>query len=125
MKKRPYARTDRVGQNIRRELSAILMSDLLHDPDILPVSVVHVGMSKDLRTANVHVQILRESDSPKTVIDALYRGAGYLRRQLRPRLTSRYIPNLRFHLDDSLDALANLGNILSDVESDTSDDFEA
>lgn len=118
MKKRPYARTDRVGQNIRRELSGLLMSEPLHDPEALAISIVHVGMSKDLRTANIHVQVLAETSSPEKVIAAWNRGAGFLKRQLRPRLTSRYIPNLRFHLDESLDALANLGAILGDSPND-------
>ena len=124
MKKKPYARTDRVGQNIRRELSGLLMSEPLHDPDYLPVSIVHDGMSKDLRTANVYVQVLAQTDTPKAVVDALNRGAGFLRRQLKPRLTTRYIPNLRFQLDESLDAIANLGNIFAAVEKQFEENSE-
>jgi len=112
---RPYKRTDRFGQNIQRELAQILVREPLNDPDMQPVTVTQVGMSKDLRVANVYIQLHQDSIQPQLTVAALNRAAGYLRRQLAPRLSSRVIPRLVFHLDDTLDAMDRMADILGNL----------
>jgi len=119
---RPYKRTDRFGQNIQRELALIMMREPLNDPDIQPVTITQVGMSKDLRVANIYVQVHTSSTPSSQTVDALNRASGYLRRQLAPRLNSRVIPRLVFHLDDSLDALSKVADILGDIALEQKND---
>ena len=119
---RPYKRTDRFGQNIQRELAQIMMREPLNDPDIQPVTITQVGMSKDLRVANVYVQMHASPIPSVKTVAALNRAAGYLRRQLAPRLNSRVIPRLVFHLDETLDALSKVADILGDIALEQNSD---
>jgi len=116
-KKKPFSRPDRFGQHVQRELATILLKGPLRDPEARPVTVTRVGMSKDLRIANVHVQVHSETQDKTKAIEALQRAAGFLQRKLARRLSSRNLPELRFHLDDSLDGVDRLGKLLNDLHT--------
>ncbi len=119
---RPYKRTERFGQNIQRELAQIMMREPLNDPDVQPVTITQVGMSKDLRVANIYVQVHGSTVPKEKTVEALNRACGYLRRQLAPRLNSRVIPRLVFHLDDTMDALSRVADILGDIALEQNQD---
>tara|TARA_B100000029_G_scaffold466958_1_gene502876 strand:- start:209 stop:469 length:261 start_codon:yes stop_codon:yes gene_type:complete len=74
-------------------------------------------MSKDLRVANINVQVHAEGEEKVKAVEALQRAAGFLRRKLAPRLSSRSIPELRFHLDDTLDEVDRLAQLLQNLET--------
>ncbi|MBR57856.1 MAG: ribosome-binding factor A [Myxococcales bacterium] len=116
-RKQPYNRPDRFGQHVQRELANILLKGPLRDPDARPVIITHVGMSKDLRVANINVQVHAEGEEKVKAVEALQRAAGFLRRKLAPRLSSRSIPELRFHLDDTLDEVDRLAQLLQNLET--------
>ncbi len=117
-RKQPFNRPDRFGQHVQRELATILLKGPLRDPEARPVTVTHVGMSKDLRIANVHVQVHSEIQDKTKAIEALQRAAGYLQRKLAPRLSSRNLPELRFYLDESLDGVDRLGKLINNLQTE-------
>lgn len=112
-----FSRTRRVGEQIQREL-AQLIHDEIKDPRVGMITVNAVEVSRDLAHAKVFITSLDDRDHEETV-KALSRAAGFLRKELGRRLTTRTTPQLHFHYDESIERGAHLSSLIEDaVESD-------
>jgi ribosome-binding factor A len=115
-------RTARVARQIQQELSLIL-EEQLKDPRVGMVTLTSVQMTPDLRLARVYFSRLGEADERLEAKAALEHAAGFLRRELGHRLRLRYLPELRFFIDDSLERYDRISDLLhaprhSGAESD-------
>lgn len=77
------------------------------------VSVSAVRVSPDLSIARAYLSIF-PSDKGNEIIENINRNARTIRYELgqRVRHQLRKIPELAFHLDDSLDYIENIDNLL-------------
>ena len=111
----PSQRQLRVGELIRRALSDVFARGDLHDPDLAGTSITvgEVRTSPDLKQATVFVLPLggRNTD---TVLDALNRNRGEIRREMNRQVTLKFSPQLRFVTDDSFDRMDETRRLLSD-----------
>ena len=105
----------RVGEAIRHALAGILGRDLIQDPELsgVAITVSEVRVSPDLRNATVYVLPLLGKNQ-NIVVAALNRAAGFLRGQLAREVTMKYLPSLRFELDDTFDAASRVDALLAD-----------
>ena len=96
-------RSERLN-DLLRELVAEIIARELKDPrlQLELLSVTEVHLSPDFRHARVQVSILGSEAEQTAAIDALNRGSAFIRRQLKPRLTLKAIPSLRFEHDARL-----------------------
>lgn len=120
MPSEPGLRVRRVEQAVREELAALLL-DEVKDPGAAGAVVTRVQMAGDLRSARVYVRVLEGGGDPdrrKSVVSALTRAAGMLRREITQRLGLRHAPELRFHYDDGLDDTARVEQLLSEIEAE-------
>lgn len=109
-------RADRMGEDIQRELTAILreMKDpRLHDGII---SVVRCDIAHDLSFARVYISSMNGLDTAKTAVKALKKAQGFIRRELGTRLKLRYAPALAFEATDSIEYSANISRILNEMD---------
>ena len=111
----PFGRAERLAHQVQKEIASLLLTGRVHDPAVRDLTVTNVRLSKDLRYADVYVQLGRDSGDAADAIEGLTRAAGYLRRELRPRLNCRVIPQLRFHADKTLDTLERMSSLLAEV----------
>ena len=81
-----------------------------------PLTVTDVRLSPDMATARVFVSILGTPEEQKTGLAALNKAAGYVRRQLAPRLRTKKTPNVVFALDDLLERGNRIENLLKEDE---------
>ena len=99
---REYARTDRVGQQIQKEIAVILMREI-KDPRLSMTTVSAVEVTRDLAYAKVFVTFFNDSDEDiKTSLEVLAEAEGYIRSLLGKRLRARIMPHLRFVYDKSM-----------------------
>jgi len=99
---REYARTDRVGQQIQKEIAVILMREI-KDPRLSMTTVSAVEVTRDLAYAKVFVTFF--NDKPEEIeasISVLTEAEGYIRSLLGKRLRARIMPHLRFVYDSSM-----------------------
>jgi ribosome-binding factor A len=109
-------RTERVNQLLREEISELLRQ--AKDPRLDSfVTVTEVVISPDLRHAKVFVSILGDEKEQERVLAGLEAASGFLRRQLAPRLTMRFIPELAFVRDDSIERGSHLLQLIDRIES--------
>ena len=109
---REFPRTRRVGEQIQRELAA-LMRDDIKDPRLGMVSISAVQVTRDLSHAKVHVSVLGNEQQSKESVDVLNRASGFLRHRLGKIMHLRVIPELRFYLDLSLERGARMGALIN------------
>ena len=99
---RDYARTDRVGQQIQKEIAVILMREI-KDPRLIMTTVSSVEVTRDLAYAKIFVTFFDDDKSKiDTAIEVLNEAGGYIRSLLAKRLRARIMPHLRFVYDSSM-----------------------
>ncbi len=110
-----YQRIDRISEEVRREVDAIIREQL-HDPRIKGTfSVTRADVTRDLRYAKIRVSILEEADRAP-MMAALKSAAGYIRRELGRRMIIRYAPELLFELDHNIEYGVHIATVLKQVE---------
>ncbi|NQZ83280.1 MAG: 30S ribosome-binding factor RbfA [Colwellia sp.] len=99
---REYARTDRVGQEIQKEIATILMREI-KDPRLSMTTVSAVEITRDLAYAKIFVTFFTNEQSEiDSSIAVLNDAAGFIRSLLAKTLRARIMPNLRFIYDSSM-----------------------
>ncbi len=103
----------RVGETIRHAMAEIFRREEIDDEALKDVSVTvsEVEVSPDLRHARVFVTPLGGRDDVETV-KALNRHRRFLRGRLAPYMTTKYLPELNFRLDERFDAAARVERLL-------------
>ena len=120
----PNYRMDRTGEDIMRELTAILRT--VKDPRVTGsmISIVRVEVTRDLSYATVYISSMSGIDAAKEAVKGLKSAAGYMRRELGMALKLRHTPELRFVADDSIEYSTNIAamiNKISKTEADAND----
>ena len=110
-------RTERVNVLLRQQLSEIIARDM-NDPRLAHIiTIVNVGVSRDLKHAKVFTSVLGKLEERKAAVETLNRASGFLRRELIARLSMKTIPFLSFIQDDSIEQGSHLLNRISEVRS--------
>lgn len=107
-------RQAKIARLIQKELSEILRQQTAKTNGIL-VSVSAVRVSPDLSIARAYLSIF-PSDKAKEILENINRSARTIRYELgqKVRFQLRKIPELAFHLDDSLDYIENIDHLLNE-----------
>lgn len=109
-----YNRTDRISEEVKRELSAIVRE--LKDPSLpMMTTVVAVRVTKDLKFAKAYISIMGDSEAKKSGIAALKSAGGFIRREIGHRLNLRNTPEFTFVADDSIEYGAHINEILKEL----------
>ena len=100
---REFSRTDRVGQQIQKEVALILQREI-KDPRLGMITVSAVEVSRDLSYAKVFVTTLNDHDEEKSklIMKILGEAQGFVRSLLGKRIRARIVPEIKFAYDDSL-----------------------
>lgn len=108
-------RQEKLGELIAAELSDLLRTRV-KDPRVGFASITHVEMSGDLRYAKVFVSVMGDSEEQKETMKGLKNANGFLRHELASRLTLRFMPELVFKLDHSIEEGSRILEIINKVE---------
>lgn len=120
----PSRRQRQVGELLHQEISRIIQYET-KDPRLGFITVTGVDVSPDLRQARVHVSVLGDKAEIKSTLAGLASGASYFRRQLGQSISLRYIPELSFKLDTSLEYGMHIEALLDEIREDDDEAAEA
>src|SRR5688500_11464526 len=115
------SRPARLGERIREELMDLLLRGAVKDPGASGAIVHAVDVSGDLRHAKVYVRLGDPSVDEarrRSLLRALGRAGGFLRRELAPRLGVRHMPELRFLWDDSAERASRVEELLEEIREE-------
>lgn len=108
-------RPDRVGDQIRQQLSGLLARGAVHDPGIGFITLTRVTVTPDLQLARVFYTSLGDEKARKETARALDRAMPFMRRQLGQRLRLRRVPELEFRFDETVGHQARIEQIIQDL----------
>lgn len=110
-----HQRIDRISEEVKKELSRIIREDV-KDPRIGEMaSILRVDVSGDLRHAKVYVSVLGDEEEKASTMEGLDRAAGFIRKELGQALSIRYIPELNFILDTSIEYSVDISKKIREV----------
>ena len=116
-------RTDRISEEVRRELSAVIRE--LKDPRIQGMlTVVNVDVSSDASFAKVYVSAMEGIETAKLAVKGLTSATGYIRREVGKRLHLRKTPELKFVADDSIERGMGIAKMIGEIVPDEKSDSE-
>jgi ribosome-binding factor A len=114
----PSRRQRRVSELIQEEISDLLQKKV-SDPRLSFVTVTAVEVSADLRQAHIYVSTMGDQETRRQMLAGLKHATGFLRHELGARLALRYVPDLNFHLDDSLERSQRIMQLLNQLEGNS------
>ena len=95
-------RQEKLGEQFAQELSELIRTRL-KDPRVGFASITRVEVSNDIRHAKVFVSVMGTDEEQKATMKGLSNATGYLRHELATRIPLRYMPELAFKLDKSIE----------------------
>ena len=109
-----YQRIDRISEEVRREVDAIIREEL-NDPRIEGTfSITRAEVTGDLRYAKIYVSVL-EDDKREALMEAVKNARGYIRRSLGKRMIIRYSPELIFISDKNIEYGVHIAKVLAET----------
>ncbi|WP_026377163.1 30S ribosome-binding factor RbfA [Aestuariibacter salexigens] len=114
---REFSRTDRVAQQIHKEVASILQNEFKNrDPRLGMVTVSGVEVSRDLAHAKVFVTFYDSDESKiKQDLTILDDNKGFVRSLLAKRLRMRSVPHVKFMRDASITEGMRISNLVSET----------
>lgn len=113
---REFSRTERVGQQVHKEVASIIQNEYKHRMGDLPlITVSDVEVSRDLSYAKIYVTMYGEDVDGKAQIKQLDEAKGFIRSLLAKRLRMRAVPQLAFYEDKSITEGMRISNLVSEV----------
>lgn len=120
----PSTRQRRVQELLVQEISDILRREM-KDPRIGFVTLTDAEVSPDLRHARVFFSVLGGPEEREAASRALNRAAGFIRSEFARRARMRYVPEIRFEFDPSIERGARISRLLEQVRQDEREASEA
>jgi ribosome-binding factor A len=116
MMSREFKRSDRVAQELKKEVAVILQREV-KDPRIGMVTVSDVEVSRDLAYAKIFVTFLFDNDQEaiNQGMKGLEKASPYIRSLVGKAMRLRIVPELRFIYDESLVEGMRMSNLVSNV----------
>jgi ribosome-binding factor A len=114
-------RLRRVADQIQRELSGLLRSEL-KDPRVGMITLTGVEVSPDLAHAKVFFTTLGDAEARARTETGLKRAGGFLRTELGHRLKLRVTPEIHFVYDGSVERGVRLSRLIDDAVAGKKDD---
>lgn len=104
-----FSRTDRVAQQIQRELAELVRLEV-NDPRVRLVTITAVEVANDYSHAKIF--FTRLDGKHEEAQQGLERAAGFLRSQLARSLKLRVMPQLHFVYDESVERGSRLSQLI-------------
>lgn len=116
----PNYRSQRVQEDIKRELTAVIRE--LKDPKIQEtlLTVVRVDVSSDYSQCKVYVSTLKGMQKTEEVVKRLEKAKGFIRHTLSLRLQMRHTPDIVFFATASMEYSTSISQLLRELEQSES-----
>ena len=110
-------RTERVASVIKEEIGAILTREY-SDPAFGFTTVTEVRVTPDLRLARVFFSIFGAPAVQKKTLALLEAERARIRRLIGSRIRLRYVPELEFRHDDTLDHVDRINTLINTLHQE-------
>jgi ribosome-binding factor A len=108
-------RAERVASLIKEEVSDIISKVLEHE-SVGFWTVTGVRVSSDLRYAKIYISIYGDKVTQQNTMKKIESLKKTIRSRLGSRLRLRFIPEIEFYLDDTLEHVDRINALLKQIE---------
>ena len=118
---------DRRKKGLEKEISRIigmtLLTDVKNEKIKNLVSIHKVEMTNDCRYLDLTFSILdlQNNVNKEKLFEELSKLKGFFRKVIGSQLSIRFVPEVRIHLDDSVEYGVKIASILSEIKKENSD----
>lgn len=112
-------RKQKLETQIKKLVGTLIVTEI-KDPRIGFVTVTNVELSKDYAYADVYVSVLGDENTKKKSLAGLQSARGFIQYRVGKALSIRTIPEIRFHLDTSIEEGVDMVNLLKKLEKESS-----
>ncbi len=114
-------RAVRVGEQILKEISFILL-ERVKDPRVQGVTMTGIRLSDDLKQARVYYSVIGENNQIERAQAGLESAKGFIKREIGLRMSLRYVPEIKFIHDPSLESGNHMDRLFEKLKYDESKD---
>lgn len=115
MKKKGFQRSERVAEQVRRDLADLIRTEL-KDPRVGMISLTDVELTPDYAHAKVFFTTFN-SEHLEEIERGLKRAAGFLRRELGKRIHIHTLPELHFVYDNSIERGTSMSQLIDQANA--------
>lgn len=116
-------RTAKVAEAIRQVVSSAILIEL-RDPRVKNVTVLHVEVAPDLRSAKVYVSVLGDEKAQRLSLQGLEASRGWLQSKIADQLQLRLTPILSFIADPGVKKSIEVSKMLREISAESEDSIE-
>jgi ribosome-binding factor A len=110
-------RSEKVADLIHKEISQMLVKSI-KDPRIGFVTITKVTVSEDCRFAKVYYSVAGTLEERKRSMRGLDSAKGYVRKELGRRIRLRYIPEIMFQFDPSIEYAIHMEELIQSIHQE-------
>ena len=108
-------RAVRVGDQILKEIATLLLNRV-KDPRVKGVTITGTKLSNDLKMARVYFSVIGEKSEVEMALNGLNSAKGFIKREIGLRMKLRYVPEIKFVHDPSLESGSYLDGIFQEIK---------
>ena len=108
-------RPTRVADNIKSEVATLILRKI-KDPRVYGATITQVKVTPDLRRAWIYFSTL--SENIEEVAAGLNSASGFIRSHLARELGMRYVPDLEFKYDQTIEKMAEMDKLFQEIASE-------
>lgn len=112
-------RKQKLETQIKKLVGTLIIMEI-KDPRIGFVTVTNVELSRDYAYADVYVSVLGDDNDKKKTLLGLQSARGFIQYRVGKALSIRTTPEIRFHLDTSIEKGVGMVNLLEKLEKESS-----
>ena len=109
-------RIDKVEHLIKEEISLIFLHKL-SNLNLGFITITNVRVSPDLKMAKIYLSVF-DKEKRELVLDKIEDKKGYIRSELAHRIRIKFIPELKFFIDDTLDHGEKIEGLIKKIHED-------
>ena len=105
-------------KDISRIIGTLLLTEVKNEKVKNYVSIHHVSLTKDGRYLDLTFSILdlKNTVNKEKMMEELTKLKGYFRKNIGDRLSIRHVPEVRIHLDDTIEYGVKISAILNEIK---------
>jgi ribosome-binding factor A len=110
-------RAVRVGDQLLKEMAELLMQKV-NDPRVKGTTLTGIHLSNDLKNARVYYSVLGDDKAVRDAQAGLDSAKGYIKREIGRRLSLKYMPDIVFKHDRTLEMGNHMEKLFETLKSE-------
>lgn len=106
-------RVDKVERLIKEQISYILLHKM-QDEELGFITVTEVKVSADLKIAKIYLSVFQK-ERRDFVLNRVNLRLGHIRSELAHRIRIKFVPELKFFIDNTLDYIEKIEGLINEV----------